>query len=785
MKRHLAISAAVWLVWLTVLTLITVPHYLKGRDRHWEVQWGWTGLTVAERLTPTLSLGQALKPDRPISYLKILPATYAKKPDGRVLIRILQGASPPKSIEEANRRTIQRIRINGSEIQDNQFLRLDLPAEYWLSSLNGLYLLISDAGLTNRTPVTFWAAKSKNWPAGKADLLTVSPDRLIARPASGHLSLKLGDDQVWPLEIHSFSPAQAAGLVSLSFIIALASLMAVRLLIFIGRSYRSAGPLFYREQWIILLAAAAALVLTVGWDLPSRERVDLLLSNNPARLLIDPEVKYRARHFLFETGSVDEMAFGSALAHLDWFRLDFDPHQYIYGGAYYYLANTAAHLLNWFDVNAIGEMDHPAVLSRLLHQVNGAALDYLAGRLINIVFYLLTLGLVMRIGTRLGGRLAGLIAGLAWATSSLAMEQSLTSKSHVAATAAVSAAFYFVTAARDISSRDRAALFGLFIGAGLCQSLTVGIVGLTAPILFLRFDRLDRSMIDVLWAWAVSGAIYLVCHLYILFNLGDFLSVMANHTGGKYKYALPKIAKLEAAFQAWSTAVYVPFVIIALGGLIYFTFCRRLPVRQRRAAASALVIVIISWFFTGVVPRLVLFCGALIALAAGLALAELNRRIGPQLTRGVKIAGLTALLTPALFLISLYVWDMADYRSWMAPTRKWAVRDEIGPDSSVGIVSRAYHPVFLPAFPFPLNLENQYTIFNRRSQNKPWPEFIVYSTLGRPTPGPEHQALLTGRYELSARLGHRPRTAGLSPWVRQAPAPKSALVYRRLEQPNR
>jgi len=187
-----------FLVWALIsLSLLGLAAKLPGPSPRWsETFWGNSRLAL-DRVEPGKWLGQALRPGPetgPISYLKLMFATYSRRAEGELTFVVLKGGRQPKDLAEVSERAVFHRTIQAQGIADNEFYRIDLPL-IRDPGQEGLYLIFKGEPSLLATPVSVWLAESRSWPGPAAEVLEPGHGgSLKASPIPGSLSLELGND---------------------------------------------------------------------------------------------------------------------------------------------------------------------------------------------------------------------------------------------------------------------------------------------------------------------------------------------------------------------------------------------------------------------------------------------------------------------------------------------------------------------------------------------------------------------------------------------------------------
>lgn len=191
---------AVGLVWFA---LSQTPSPVQ----QWRQNNGGTGQVAFPAFTNNIFLGQVVASDKPVSFVSVRFATYQRRSSGRLIVKMLQGAMPPRNRSDIDRRLVQSFIIDASALIDNAFYRIELlPLKYrWIA---GNYLIIGTDETSPADRVTVWLDNDSNGKGIKADCLTLTGQGLISRRAlPGRLAMEIGCDQTlsrWQWLVNQF-----------------------------------------------------------------------------------------------------------------------------------------------------------------------------------------------------------------------------------------------------------------------------------------------------------------------------------------------------------------------------------------------------------------------------------------------------------------------------------------------------------------------------------------------------------------------------------------------------
>ena len=166
------------------------------RSREWSQNIGWT-----DKPSPVLSqevmIGQPWsRPDRPVSFIAPMVATYLHKySDGVLIFKILSGLNQPGSWNEIESRLVWETEIGLAGISDNAWSEFQVNP-YRLEGSRGFFLLFQLKGGTESIPgpVSLWLRNGET--GGISDnpalVLENRKGEISSGPLSGPLSLRSG-----------------------------------------------------------------------------------------------------------------------------------------------------------------------------------------------------------------------------------------------------------------------------------------------------------------------------------------------------------------------------------------------------------------------------------------------------------------------------------------------------------------------------------------------------------------------------------------------------------------
>ena len=115
--------------------------------------------------------------------------TYMGAARGRLIVQLLTGIEPPKTIAETAKRRIVDFSVDVRQLEDNKIHYLILPRGL-RSTPEGYYLLIRPIHAVGGDLPVIWLDNYKSFPGPRADVISPQPDgTLTTSPASGHFYL--------------------------------------------------------------------------------------------------------------------------------------------------------------------------------------------------------------------------------------------------------------------------------------------------------------------------------------------------------------------------------------------------------------------------------------------------------------------------------------------------------------------------------------------------------------------------------------------------------------------
>jgi hypothetical protein len=469
---------------------------------------------------------------------------------------------------------------------------------------------------------------------------------------------------------------------------------------------------------------------------PSRPRTD------PLGPVFTDENRLRAfRRYLISGSGPDEREPYIALARMRPPKLDFDPHGFLYGGAYLYPLGGWLFLLRSVSVLSLD----PRV-SHYIGAPEDAAHMYIAGRMLSLLPFLGVLILLGRFGRIMGHPFAGTAAMLCWALSTLPLNQAVLTKPHVW-TAFWATLGVYLLHGYILRQRTRdLVLSSIATGIAVGSSLFAAVMLLFYPILLLRRGKMRESLAHLGLASCLCLVTFLITNPYALLNPESFRVTLTYHgSSSGWGYAMPSLGK-SGAFLGDVLLRSFCFPISILGAATaVLTLGHKHPTVRRLAAAWIASLALLGVFLG--VARIALFVGPILCLFAGWG-AERIRAWKPNPFRTAGVILLVVLFIPGLFLAGLSAYDTIRDDAWVGATESWV--NILGSETIVGVFENP-EPRNAPPLPFlACSLVNLGAY-----RGGPWdPDYVL---LGNYTDDrkmwEEHP--LRSRYTLTRVLGYR------------------------------
>lgn len=565
----------------------------------------------------------------------------------------------------------------------------------------------------------------------------------------------------------------------------------------------------------IALVGVTATILILGsdWGLPSRKRFDLLLAGTPVtpqllealdastgeyfeeRARADerslrkleegrvpdlhrveaPDSVYTSaellrtfRRFVVGSSAVDERETYIALGRMEPARFDFNPHGFMYGGAYLYPVGGVLWLLRLLGLfhpdSGIGHfLAHPEELRAM----------YLAGRSLNVLAFLGTMVLLGLTARRLGSPRLGILAMLAWGMSTLPLNLALVSKPHVWA------AFWIALMIHLLPGYILEGRRGSGIGAGVALGLAAGSNIFSAamgslPVALLVERDPARSLRRLAPVLISALATYLITNPYVLLDPRPYAASILHHGSGEgWGYAVAEIpSTLACVHDLLVRSFAFPLAILGVAQAIVLLFRSGSWDFWKRLALGWLLAFVIVALFVGV-ARILVFVGPALCLFAAHALDRVFRHERFRQPARRRLAGALA-LGPGLLFAGLFAADTLDDDAWYEPAAHWIASLSERDAPTIGVYG-LMEPQDFPALPF-----LRVTLLNVEGlrAEKTAPDYVLIGSsrkMGRSwSDHPLHAA-----YELSHVLGDRPTAAWLSGLRTESLSRTAAWVYSR------
>jgi hypothetical protein len=562
------------------------------------------------------------------------------------------------------------------------------------------------------------------------------------------------------------------------------------------------------EQVAILAVIALAVFMGIGWGLPSKQRMDLLLAAGgptprqvqlldslhilhalgqmppdsvPRRrgfdgtmdseiplALTGTEKLYALREHILASSAVDEERTLIGLGRINPKKLDFNPKVYSYGGSYlypvgflYFLMKSAG--LLHVSHNFAYYMQNPTQIARM----------YVAGRLLNLMALIATLILLALLGGMLSGPTAGTFAMLAYGFSTVILNHAIVMKPHVFTAFWIALATWLLVLYVQRRERRLLVLSVLVAGYAVGSSVSAALMGLLYPVLLYERGRESWLVKVCLGAAVTMVAVYFLMNPYTILDWKGYHTAMSAFG-----------VEFRLGFGLWKLPPYVQGLYlnaytfpVGLFGLVFMLWCavRRPGPLQRLGLCMVALILFFGTYHDSV--RVTQFLGPLIALFAGIAVNDWI--VSPLRTRKLLRSALVVLLfLPGALLAGLFARDTIFDEHWYEPTARWVKDAHIGPGTTIGTVT-TLDPVDLPPFPF---LHAHMVDMSSAAAAADPPQYVLISNYAERYDRLWQDHPLRSRYRLLANLGHR-RSYGWLRAVRYMDESRiAAFVYQRADR---
>lgn len=571
----------------------------------------------------------------------------------------------------------------------------------------------------------------------------------------------------------------------------------------------------FPEQTVFGALTVLLVLVAIGWELPSRNRVELLragiqLTDADRQALISVSESYYARldtaqrsaasdliskgktkivdmrnnigwfytnadkmvafrSYINGSGAVDERKAFSALSRMRPSRLDFDPKLYIYGGSYLYPLGALL-----FVLKSLGVLHVTNDISAYLDHPRDMALLYLTGRLISVLAFAGAIWLLGILGNRMGGRLTGLAAMMTFGLSSVALNYSVITKPHVYAAFFGLLGVYGLVRFRETGGNKWLAWATMAIGWAFGASFAAGALGLLFPCCLYDKGRIKRSSLQILAAWAGIGAVFILTNPYFILSWDQYALTLYSHSSPDgWGYGVTKAGKLLGYLRrVFQQGYCFPVSLFGIIGLVWAIW-KGEDWTRRLALATALLLFLLGMSLANL--RISLFGGALFCLYCGYGLSLFLRSVsGQRWVRGCLLGA--AFLQPLLFA-AVFFRDTIFDEHWMKPAREWIQRRPLREGVSVGFLESP-SPLDAPALPF---LRMRMINLAAYSGTQEPPDYVVIGNYGYSRPAWENHPL-RNRYVLDADLGYRPSFDWRLKWRIPNESRICGWVFRRADQ---
>ncbi|MFH1060794.1 MAG: hypothetical protein V1797_19200 [Pseudomonadota bacterium] len=511
-------------------------------------------------------------------------------------------------------------------------------------------------------------------------------------------------------------------------------------------------------EWAAAHGSEVARRLAAGEQIKEglpRRRPDAALGPEGSRLAL--------RAYLLGSGAIDERHIYHALSQMKPAQLNFDPHFYVYGGAYVYpvgAAICAGKLLGLINITTdLGYyLQHPEQIARM----------YLAGRWLSLAGYLAVMVVLGLWAMRLAGPAAAGLAMAAWALSSLPLWMALVTKPHTWAAGWGLAALYLLQLQTEAPRRWRIWASGAALGLAMGSTITSGLLALAFPVLLYERRRPWAWLGQCLAAGLAALAVFILTNPYAVLNFYGYASqwILEAHTEDASR------GSLGNTLVFWSRVLIGDFAFpaVLLGPVFLLARSFRGPVGQRRLGLAVLILACTLGGIFGH-RRVALVLGALLCLGAGLGLEAWVLR-GRWAGRRPRQALLLMIMIPGLCTQGIALSHAIGDDAWYAPTMAWLEQARPHLKEGLGVFGLP-DPTNQPPAPW---LETGLVNLHRHRAGQILPRCVLLGNYGSDR---EHWQAhpWRERYRLAAVLGFRPSYDWLRAIRMESDARTAGWVY--------
>ncbi|MFZ5584723.1 MAG: hypothetical protein ACOZHQ_02215, partial [Thermodesulfobacteriota bacterium] len=339
-------------------------------------------------------------------------------------------------------------------------------------------------------------------------------------------------------------------------------------------------------EWAAAHGSEAARRLASGEPIKEglpRRRPDAALGPEGNRLAL--------RAYLLGSEAIDERHIYHALSRMQPSQLDFDPHFYVYGGAYVYPVGAALYL-----GKLLGLIQLSSDLGRYFQHPEHIARMYLAGRWLSLAGYLAVMVVLGLWAMRLAGPAAAGLAMAAWALSSLPLWMALVTKPHTWAAGWGIIALYLLQLQAGQPRPWRTWASGAALGLAMGSTITSGLIALAYPIFLFERRRPWAWLGQCLRAGLAALIVFVLTNPYAVLNFYGFASqwILEAHTEDGSR------GSLGNTLVFWGHVLMGDFAfpVIMLAPLYLLARVWRGPRDQRRLGLAVLVLACsLGWIF--------------------------------------------------------------------------------------------------------------------------------------------------------------------------------------------
>ena len=561
------------------------------------------------------------------------------------------------------------------------------------------------------------------------------------------------------------------------------------------------------EQVAIIAVIASVVLMGIGWGLPSKKRMDLLMAGGPptprqvqlldslhilhalgqlppdsvperrafdgtvdaksALVRTGTEKLYALREFILGSSAIDEERTLIGLGRINPRRLDFNPKVYSYGGSYLYPVGFL-----YFLMRSAGLVHVTRDFAYYIQDPEQIARMYVAGRLLSLAALIGTLVLLCLLGSLLSSPTAGTLAMLTYGLATVILNHAIVMKPHVFTAFWITLAMVLLLL--YVQHRVHRLLVWSVVVAGfaVASSVSAALMGLLYPVLLYERGR-ERWLVKVcLGAAATMVAVYFCLNPYTILDWKGYHATMSGFSA-EFRIGFGLFKLLPYVQGLFLNAYTFP---VGLLGLVFALWCcarRRGPIQRLGIVLVALVLFFGTYHDS---VRVTQFLGPLIALLSGIAVTEWI--VTPLRSRKLLSTALVVLLfLPGTVLAMLFARDTILDEAWYEPTARWVRDARIGPGTTIGSVT-TLSPADLPPFPF---LHARMIDMNAAATLATPPEYVIVGNFAERYDRLWQKHPLRSRYRPMANLGVRASYGWLRLVRYMDESRTGARVYQRID----